>query len=92
MATRSDDPADRPSMVHQIEVRRGGQTYVAAYFIEHGIIHAQIGERFLMAPMGSMPAENTVRMLLEGQLQRYGRRMDLRRYWGSALNQRLAHL
>lgn len=91
MTMRDYNPADRPSMVHQVEIRRGGQTYVAAYFIEHGIIHAQVGERFLMAPMGAMPAESTVRILLEGQLRRAGRRVDLGRHWGAALHQRLAH-
>ena len=62
------------STVLEALVRFEGETYQAAYFIENGMIHANIGGRTLMAPLVSDSAEKIVETLLLGHLAQVTRK------------------
>lgn len=56
------------SIVLEAEVRHGGQTHKAAYFVEGDVIHARVGGRVLVAPLAGGDADERVRSLLLGHL------------------------
>lgn len=57
---------ERHSIVQTVEVTHGGDTYSASYFVEQDIIHARIGERILLSPVGGTRPSETVKALLTG--------------------------
>lgn len=65
---------ERQSTVFTTSVVFGGSTFEASYYIEHGIIHAHIGGRVLMSPVGTQLAEQTVQTLLTGHLLQQSRK------------------
>ena len=69
------------STVLEASVQFEGETYTAAYFIEHGIIHANIGGRTLMAPFVSDSAEKIVETLLIGNLAQVTRKTSNLSQW-----------
>ncbi|MCY1546057.1 hypothetical protein D9M68_820340 [compost metagenome] len=62
-------------VVKTVEVTYEGKKVSAPYFVECGIIHAQIDGRTMALPVGRMPVETTVRTVLEGALARRHRRV-----------------
>lgn len=45
---------ERQSLVQDVEVRHEGQTYRASYFVEGSTIHAKIGGRTRLSPVGAV--------------------------------------
>jgi hypothetical protein len=72
---------DRRSVILTVEVPFEGETHSATYFVENAMIHAVIGGRAFLAPLGSGPAGGTVRALLEGHLLQKARRHRQSRSW-----------
>lgn len=72
---------DRASMVHEVKLQRGGEIHVATYYIEHGLIHASVDGKTMIAPLGVVPATDTVRVLLASILLHRARRAGERRSW-----------
>lgn len=72
---------ERLGLVQRVEVRHGGEVHRADYFVEHNIIHAQIGERTLLTPVNNCPASDTVKVLLAGHLMQQDRKMGQVRRW-----------
>ena len=72
---------ERQSMVRTVEVTHDGAAHTASYFIEAGVINAEIGGRIVMCPLGNVPAADTVRALLTGHLLQRARKMDHARRW-----------
>ena len=64
----------QPSLVRDIEIEHEGVSHRATYFIEHGIIHARIGERLLSVPLSIGDPDATVANLLRGHLAQSARR------------------
>ena len=62
------------SQVLTTEVAFEGETHPASYYVEHNIIHAQIGGRLMSTPLTYVPAERTVQVLLLGHLQQTTRK------------------
>jgi hypothetical protein len=75
---------ERQSIVQTVEVTHGGDTYSANYFVEQDIIHARIGERILLSPVGKTRPSETVKALLSGHLQQRSRKMGQIRRWQEA--------
>ena len=59
----------RQSVVLEVEVEFEGQTHRATYFVEGDVVHARVGGRVLVSPLGGGDAEAKVRTLLLGHLQ-----------------------
>jgi hypothetical protein len=73
--------AEPRSKILTVDVPFEGETHTASYFIENEMIHAVIGGRALLAPLGSCPASGTVRALLEGHLLQRHRRQRQSESW-----------
>lgn len=69
------------SQVFDVEVEFDGQTHKAAYFVENDIIHAQVGGKLIVSPLGTVPASKTVKALMTGQLLQLKRRQQQRINW-----------
>lgn len=75
---------ERQSIVQTVEVAHGGDIHSANYFVEQGIIHARIGERILLSPVGKARPSETVKALLSGYLQQRSRKMGHIKRWQEA--------
>jgi hypothetical protein len=75
---------ERPSMVHRVVVDHAGHTYHADYFVEAGVIHANLGGHIVLAPITDATPADTVRSLLSGQLARRSRKLSAVAEWTSA--------
>ena len=74
--------SQQESIVLEARVERDGRLYAAPYFIEHGVIHAKIGSRVLLAPLVGGNADEMVQALLRGHLDRLSRMSALtQRVW-----------
>ncbi|KRA97869.1 hypothetical protein ASD83_12380 [Devosia sp. Root685] len=69
------------SQVFDVEVEFDGQTHKAAYFVENGVIHAQVEGKLIVSPLGAVPASKTVKALVTGQLLQLKRRHKQRISW-----------
>lgn len=69
------------SQVFDVEVEVDGRTHQAVYFVENNIIHAQVEGKLIVSPLGAMPASDTVRALLRGQLLQMKRKHQQRVIW-----------
>ena len=69
------------SQVFDVEVEFDGQTHKAAYFVENGVIHAQVEGKLIVSPLGAVPASKTVKALITGQLLQLKRRHKQRISW-----------
>lgn len=74
---------ERQSTVLTTSVDFEGDTYSASYFIEGGIIHAEIGGRVLMTAVGLHSAEQSVKMLLTGHLLQQSRKTRHSTNWAA---------
>jgi hypothetical protein len=72
---------DRHSIVETVEVTHEGEVHAASYYVEAGVIHAYLGGRMIMCPVGNVPAADTVRALLTGHLLQQARRADQAKRW-----------
>ncbi|KKB80603.1 hypothetical protein VW29_16445 [Devosia limi DSM 17137] len=73
------------SEVHDIRITQGGASYKATFFVEHGIINANIAGRIITAPLGDRPAEVSVSELLAGYIHQQTRRARTGRRWADVL-------
>jgi hypothetical protein len=80
---------ERQSMVQTVEVAQDRTVHSAPYFIEAGVINAEIGGRIILCPLGGVPAADTVRTLLAGHLLQQARKMDYARLWTARRSDRL---
>lgn len=71
------------SQVFDIVVDVDGEAHKATYYVENNVIHAMINGRVMVSPVGVVPAAETVKSLLMGQLLQNRRRHDQRRQWTS---------
>ncbi|MHA6690566.1 hypothetical protein [Devosia sp. A449] len=55
-------------VVQTVDVMHEGKVVSASYFVESGIIHAQIDGRTMRLPLGAKPADVTVKTVLAGAL------------------------
>ena len=68
-------PVPQESIVRDIDLSDGEQVYRASYFIEFGVLHANIGGKVIRISAGTDPSDEAVRRLLLGHIQtRAGRR------------------
>jgi hypothetical protein len=51
-----------------------GQSITAHYFVENGVIHANIAGRTLLSPVGNCSPRNTVKALLTSYMLQRSRR------------------
>lgn len=58
------------SMVLDVEIAENGGTHRASYVVDHGVIHARIGDRIMLRPVGDGDAAEMVSALLRGHLLR----------------------
>lgn len=61
------------NVVLELAVTHEGEEHKATYYIESGVIHAHIQGKNVRLPHGHAPAEQTVRAVLIGMLERQGR-------------------
>lgn len=74
---------ERHSMVHRVEVEHGGETYQADYFVEAGVIHANLDGQIVLGPLKDEPPADTVRSLLKGRLTNRTRKLSAASRWTS---------
>lgn len=72
---------EQHSQVLTTQVEFEGETYEASYFIEHGVIHANIEGRFLQTPLSGVDAAHTVQAVLKGHLLQTHRKSQQRDQW-----------
>jgi hypothetical protein len=72
---------ERQSIVETVEVTHEGVVHTASYFVEAGVIHANIGGRVVMCPVGNVPAANTVKALVTAHLLQQARKADQAKRW-----------
>ncbi|MET3899738.1 hypothetical protein ABIB57_003700 [Devosia sp. UYZn731] len=73
------------SMVLDVEVSHHGTVHKASYFVEHGVIHAKIGDGVRQFPLDDGDAGATVMSHLTGYLHQIDRKRALARIWSSVL-------
>ena len=64
----------REHIILETAIDDAGETFKAAYFIEGGVIHANIAGKVLRVPAGINAPERIVQTLLHGHLLRSGLR------------------
>ena len=72
---------ERECVVLTVDAAHEGEVYTASYFIEYGLIHCEIGGRYVVVPLGNVSAEGTVRALLSGHLLQKERKAGNARKW-----------
>lgn len=72
---------EQENMVLDVSVELDGQTYTASYFIENGVIHANIADCTYRVPLGPTPPRETVRSLLTERLRRHNFRQEMTHKW-----------
>jgi len=77
---------EQHSQVLTTQVEFEGQTYEASYFIENGIIHANIDGRMLQTPLTAVDASRTVQIILRGHLLQTHRKSQKRDQWFGTLS------
>ena len=82
---------DRESVVLDVQVQHEGKEYSASYFVEGGMIHANIAGRMLVAPRSRLSPADTVSKLLSGHLMQQSRKRRQADIWKSAVHRAPAH-
>ena len=59
----------RESIVRDIEISVGQQVHKASYFVELGVLHANIGDKVIRLSVGTDTSDEAVRRLLIGHIQ-----------------------
>lgn len=72
---------ERQSMVHRVAVTHAGQTYKADYFVQDGVIHANLEGRVLRRPLSDAEPAETVRAMLAGHLVHRNRKFSMLADW-----------
>lgn len=72
---------EQHSMVHQVEVVHDGTPYTARYFVEDGVIHANLAGRHILRRLGDEAAADTVRTMFKGFLQHRARKLAASSSW-----------
>lgn len=61
-------------VVLETQIEFAGAIHKAAYFVENGVIHADIDGKTMLLPVGQIPPDQTVQSMLRGHLFRLGTR------------------
>lgn len=69
------------SIVREVEISDGSQTYSARYYVERGVLHARIGDRMISLTVGAQTSDEAVRRLLAGHIQTKTWRKRLAARW-----------
>ncbi|UXN74849.1 hypothetical protein N8D56_07485 [Devosia sp. A8/3-2] len=69
------------NIVRDIEVCDGHASLKATYFVERGVLHAKIGDKTILLPVGEHAQDESVRQLLLGQLRTLSWRQRIAAYW-----------
>ncbi|MFC3706305.1 hypothetical protein ACFOOL_16275 [Devosia honganensis] len=72
---------ERDGLVQDVEIQLDGEIHKATYFVEGGVIHAQLGDQTYRLPLGRRPAGEMVKSLMAEKLRRKGFRESLARKW-----------
>lgn len=75
---------ERECLVQTVEVTHGGEVHRASYFVEHNVIHAQIGGHAMLSPLGNVSAADTVEALLTENLFQRRRVTNQPEHWLSS--------
>ncbi|KFC69750.1 hypothetical protein FF80_01254 [Devosia sp. LC5] len=74
------------NVVRDLEVSDGHTNLRATYFVERGILHANIGGKTILLPVGDGAHDESVRQLLLGQLRTRSWRERIANYWRQRQN------
>ena len=69
------------SIVLDVQVEHEGDTHVASYFVEHGVVQARIGARVLLVPLLDGDADEMVKVLLREHLRQTSRMVHQAGVW-----------
>ncbi|MFK4811196.1 hypothetical protein ACI3KW_13420 [Devosia sp. ZW T5_3] len=69
------------NIVRDLEVSDGHASLRATYFVERGVLHANIGGKTILLPVGDRGHDESVRQLLIGQLRTRSWRERIADYW-----------
>lgn len=75
---------ERHSQVFDVEVSYDGQPHRASYFVEADKIYASIDGRVVIAPLGPLPATETVKTMLSGHLLQQSRKFRQATRWSKS--------
>ena len=70
---------ERESMVGSVSSDIPGESLMARYFVENGVIHANVAGRMLLTPVGNCSPRNTVKALLTSFALQHARRTEERK-------------
>jgi len=59
---------ERENLVETVTADNHGEPVTAHYFVQDGVIHANIAGRTLLSPVGNCSPQNTVKALLSSHL------------------------
>lgn len=74
------------SMIHEVEITEAGTAHKASYFVELGVIHANIGGRILLSPLNGGDAAAMVKALLTGRALQDARKNRQANLWREVQN------
>lgn len=80
---------ERQSMVHRVVVDHGGRSYYAHYFVEDGVIHANLDGTIQRRLMANAEPADTVRAMLLGHLAQRTRKLTAVAGWTAKEHPRL---
>ena len=68
-------------IIREIEISDGSKTHKASYFVEHGVLHASVGDKVVRLAVGAHASEEAVRRLLLGHIQTKAWRQRMAERW-----------
>lgn len=74
---------EQQSQVLTTEVEFEGEIHSASYYVEHDVIHANIGGRLMSTPLTGISAKCAVQVLLQGYLLQAQRKARQRSSWNA---------
>lgn len=69
------------SVVQEVAIVDGGEIHKASYFVENGILHANVGGKIIRLHVDADQSEETVRRLLLGHVQTKAWRQRMAERW-----------
>jgi hypothetical protein len=75
---------EQECLVQTVEITYASDVHCASFYVENGIIHAQIDDHTLLSPLGNVPAADTVRALLTEHLVQQRRVTNQAKRWLSS--------
>ena len=74
-------PDPQESIVRDLEISDGEQVHKASYFVELGMLHANIGGKIIRMSVGADTSDEAVRRLLLGHIQTREWRRRMSQKW-----------